>query len=197
MKNISFKSALSIMALGILFVTSCKKSNDVQAVSGDGDAAVSGITSTLITGRWGTSFNPSSYDTVYVNLSTGAQADTSNAIIYHMFMRSSNNSRLYPAPGYTMKWLYDNSTPYASLSLSSFVNTVGAAGLGSTSTPSTPDGYFYYPTPGDPQPVPGFYIALVPNAGGTSYVFTATDIIPEGVATNNRGKYQISRGVIN
>lgn len=185
------------MALGILFVTSCKKSNDVQAVNGGGEAAVTGITSTLITGRWGTSFNPSSYDTVYVNLSTGAQADTSTAIVYHMFMRSSNNSRLYPAPGYTMKWLYDPLAVYANLSISDFVNTVGATGLGVSSSTTNPDGWFFYPQPSDPQPVEGFYIMLTPNGGGTSYVFTATDIVAEGITTNNRGKYTISRGVIN
>lgn len=197
MKNINFKGVLAVIAISVLAITSCKKSNDVQAAPGNGDAAVSGITATQITGRWGTSFNPSSYDTVYVNLATGAQADTVTAITYHLFMRSSNNSRLYPAPGYTMKWLYDNSTPYSSISLSSFVNTVGAAGLGSTSTPATPDGYFYYPTPGDPQGIPGFYIALIPNAGGQAYVFTVDDIIPQGITTNNRGLYDIRYGNIN
>lgn len=200
MKNISFKNTLPFIALVVLFVTSCKKSNDLQ-VAGEASGAVTGLTTTQIVGRWGSSFNPSTYDTVYVNLANGTQADTVGVITSHIFMRSSNNSRILPVTGYTMKYLYAPTADYEDLSITDFETTAPAAGLGvnTSQDEDAPNGYFKYDEESQPEVITGFYVLITPTSGvGTSYVFTITDIIPEGtLPTYNRGKYDFYRGTIN
>lgn len=190
------QSAMALTATAMVAV-SCQKNSETPASSlqlPNQVAAVSGIVTTdTIYGNWGYPATPSTYGTIKVQLG-GTDS---------IALTSFNNSFVQASGSYQLYYLRTTTIAFSALSTSDFVNPPGApsSSIGLNTGGTTPNGWYNYnpSSPGNPLLVSNFYIAAVNTSplGGTNYAFYFRYAGGDGTGSPNRGKYIITKGVLN
>ncbi|MFC6102424.1 hypothetical protein [Olivibacter domesticus] len=180
------------------FIVSCDKKNDDAAnlSLNNETAVVDPVNSVVVTGNYGNpASGPAVFGTVYLNLSTGA-TNTTGTGTWHVRFTSTNNSTIFPASGYTLKYLPNYTGDLADIDLSHYNAATTVSSLGrNTSTTSTPNGWWgYNETTHVVEKVNN--VVLFASNGTTTYAFQATNAVGEGTATNNRGVYTFNYGIV-
>jgi hypothetical protein len=190
------KTTVAVAAIAVLAV-SCKKEteNASPLATQNKTAAVTGISSATITGRWGNpALGPSAFGTVYFKF-TGAQDTVGTSAPYDVLFTSTNNSVVQVPAGYTLKFLYNTSIPFANLKVSDFTSAaVGSVGRNTATAPAV-NGWYNYVVPAGVTPITGAYLLVTTDLGDT-YALRLVSAAGQGTATNNRGVYGIEYGAI-
>jgi len=192
------KTSVAIAAIAILAV-SCKKDSETGSPlqTQNKTAAVSGISTATITGRYGNpALGPTAFGTVYFNLTTGAQDTVGTAGPYDVYFTSTNNSVVQVPAGGSLKFLYLESNPAFSTLKTSQFTAAAVASIGrNTGSGASTNGWYNYVVPAGVTAIPGAFI-LVTTAENETYALRFTSAVGQGSATSNRGVYGIEYGLI-
>lgn len=190
------KTSVAVAAIAILAV-SCKKEteNATPLATQNKTAAVTGISSATINGRWGNpASGPAAFGTVYFSFS-GAQDTVGTAGPYDVLFTSTNNSVVQVPAGYTLQFLYNSNIAFADLKISDFTSPAVSSVGRNTAVAPVVNGWYNYVIPAGVTPITGAFILVTTNLGDT-YALRFVSAVGQGSATSNRGVYGIEYGAI-